>query len=122
MNRFLSFFEIPSIDFNRATKFYEEVFGVKFSIYNCDTEKMAFFPEEDGICRGAISWAADFKPSENGVLISLNCAGIDETLEKIEKNGGKMHTPKTKIEADNRQYFAIFIDCEGNRIGLYSEK
>ena len=30
-------------------------------------------------------------------------------------------TGKTKIEAEGRGYFAIFIDCEGNKVGLYGE-
>jgi len=90
---------------------------------NCENEKMAFFPEEAGKCPGAISWTSEieFSPSEQGVLLSLNCGNIDETFRIIEENGGKVLVPKTKIEAEGMGYFGIFIDCEGNRIGLYSE-
>jgi len=55
-------------------------------------------------------------------LISLNVDEINKTLTMIEKNGGKTIRPKTKIQAEGRSYFAIFIDCEGNRVGLYSDK
>lgn len=124
MKRLVAFFEIPAVDFNKAVKFYETVFGIKMEKFDCETEKMAFFPEEDGVCPGAISWARDFHfaPSKDGVLISLTCEDMNSTLQIIEQNGGKIIIPKTKIEAEGRGYFSIFIDCEGNRIGLYSDK
>jgi len=40
-------------------------------------------------------------------------------LDKVEKNGGKIVTPKTP-HADGNGYFALFLDSEGNRIGLHS--
>jgi len=124
MKRLVAFFEIPCNDFERAVKFYENIFGIKMPSFDCDSEKMAFFPEEDGLAPGAISWAQDFTPSTHGkgVLISLNCDDISTTLEKIEANGGKAIIGKSKIEADNRGYFCVFIDSEGNRIGLYADK
>jgi len=121
MKRLVSFFEIPCTDFQRAVKFYEKLFKIEMNTFDCGHEKMAFFPEEEGICPGAISWAADFKPSAGGVLISLTCDDIASNLEIIENNGGKTIIPKTKIEAEGRGYFAVFTDCEGNRIGLYSD-
>lgn len=48
MKNLVAFFEIPATDFGRAVKFYEEVFGLKLAVMECDTEKMAFFPEEAG--------------------------------------------------------------------------
>ena len=63
-----------------------------------------------------------FKPSEQGVLISLSCENMEEAISFIQAHNGKIIIPKTKIEADNRGYFSVFIDSEGNRIGLYSDK
>jgi len=123
MKRLVTFFEIPAIDFNRAKKFYETVFNVKMESFDCENEKMAFFPEEEGQCPGAISWSSDisFLPSKDGVLISLSVDDMNSALEVITKNGGEIIIPKKKIEANGRGYFSIFIDCEGNRIGLYSD-
>jgi predicted enzyme related to lactoylglutathione lyase len=123
MKTIVAFFEIPAVDFDRATKFYETLFGVELTTLDCGHEKMAFFPDENGICPGAVSWAEknSFLPSENGVLVSLNVENMEQSIATIEKNGGRILIPKTKIEADNRGYFAVFIDCEGNRVGLYSE-
>lgn len=46
---------------------------------------------------------------------------MDMILEKIKSAGAKLITPKTKIEADGKGFFAIFIDLEGSRIGLHSK-
>ena len=117
----VAFFEIPAVDFGRAVKFYEEVFGLKLNAMECETEKMAFFPEEGGKCPGAISWATGFIPSVQGVLISLRVENMESTLAIIGKRGGKVVLPKTKIEAEGMGYFSVFTDCEGNRVGLYSD-
>ncbi|NDW19663.1 VOC family protein [Dysgonomonas sp. 216] len=123
MKRLIDFFEIPATDFSRAVKFYETIFGITMATFDCGNEKMAFFPGNNGKSQGAISWSScfDFTPSAQGVLISLNCEDISSMLELIEKNGGKTLIAKTKIESDDRGYFAVFTDCEGNRLGLYSE-
>lgn len=117
MPKFLAFFEIPAEDFARAVAFYSEVFNCELVEMCCEAEKMAFFPS----CEGAISSAPSIKPSADGVLISLNTPEIDTTLKVIEANGGKIITSKTKIEAEGRGWFAVFIDCEGNKIGLYQD-
>ncbi len=124
MKALVSFFEIPASDFDRAVRFYETVLNLKLSAMDCGHEKMAFFPEENGECPGAISWSAaiSFLPSENGVLISLRVPDMETAINSIEKNGGKILITKTKIEDENRGYFAVFTDCEGNRVGLYSDK
>lgn len=122
MKNLVAFFEIPCTDFQRTVKFYEELFEITLTVMDCESEKMAFFPEENGICPGSVSWTPDFKPSSDGVLISLNCQNMEKALSIIEKNGGKVKIPKTKIEADGRGYFSVFTDCEGNSLGLYSDK
>ena len=123
MKNLVAFFEILADDFERAVKFYEAILGVELdAVCDCGTEKMAFFPEENGQCPGAISWANDFCPSKDGVLIHFQVENMENTMKAIEKNGGKIIRPKTKIEAEDRGYFALFIDSEGNRLGLYSDK
>ena len=123
MKNLVAFVEIPAVDFGRAVKFYESVLGIELSVMDCgDVEKMAFFPREAGKCPGAISFASDFKPSKDGVLVSLSVENMDKTLSIIENNGGRIIRSKTKIEAEGMGYFALFIDCEGNRAGLYSDK
>ncbi|NQU87428.1 MAG: VOC family protein [Mariniphaga sp.] len=118
MKKLISWVEIPATDFKRAVKFYSSILQNEMKVLDCGEEKMACFPNDEG----AISWSPGFKPSSDGVLVSLNTENnLDETIEKIEKNGGKIVQAKTKIEAEGRGYFALFIDSEGNKLGLYGD-
>lgn len=94
---------------------------MKLPTCECEEEKMAFFTEGDEFV-GAVSYASDFLPSEKGVLIHFNVDEIEPTLETILKKGGKVVIPRTKIEAEGRGYFAVFVDTEGNRVGIYADK
>jgi len=116
--KLISWVEIPATDFERAVQFYNTFLGVELNAFDFGAEKMACFPNDEG----AISYAPDFNPSSDGVLVSLNMEDrLDEVLLIIEKNGGKIVRPKTKIEAEGRGYFALFLDSEGNKVGLYGD-
>ena len=118
MKNLISWVEVPATNFERAVRFYNIIFNIDFEILDCGDEQMAFFPNGEG----AISKAPDFYPSENGVLVSFNSFGkLNSILEKAQQNGGKIVREKTKIEAEGRGYFAIIMDCEGNKIGLYED-
>ncbi|MFC2124861.1 VOC family protein [Bacteroidota bacterium] len=116
MKKLISWVEIPAVDIQRATGFYNKILKIEMDILDWEKEKMACFPSGEG----AISFAPGFKPSKDGVLVSLNTEDdLDGTIARIEANGGEIVQQKTKIEAEGRGYFAIFIDCEGNKVGLY---
>jgi uncharacterized protein len=118
MKKLVSWVEVPAIKFDRAVGFYNSVFKLNMQKNDYGKEKMAFFPEGEG----AISYAENFMPSENGVLVSFNVPdSIDDTIVRIEKGGGSVLHPKTKIEAPDRDFFAVCLDSEGNRIGLYGK-
>jgi hypothetical protein len=69
---------------------------------------------------GVIIKAEGYKPSADGITIYLNGGdNLQVILDKVEKSGGKVMTPKT-LHADQNGYFAIFLDSEGNKIGLNS--
>jgi len=118
MRKLISWVEIPAKDMERAVKFYNALLGLNLEVLDFGEEKMACFPGDEG----AISLAPDFHPSKDGVLVSLNMEdGLDEALVRIEKNGGSVVRPRTKIEAEGRGYFALFVDSEGNKVGLYGD-
>jgi len=118
MKQIFYWVEIPTVDFDRAVDFYSLLLGVELEKVDCGTEKMACLPND----AGAIIWAPDYKPSENGVLVSMNCGrDIDGWIKRIAANGGKIVRPKTKIEVEGRGWFALFLDTEGNRLSLYGE-
>lgn len=118
MKDFIKFFEIPATDVKRAVDFYQKVFEIEIVLHDWGVEKMGMFPDHIG----SISQAEGFKPCEHGTLITFD-GGTDlsVTMKRVIKNGGKEIIAKTKIEADDRGYFAVFLDSEGNRIGLYSD-
>ncbi len=108
--------EIPSTDFDRAVNFYNNLLGIHLEKIDCGIEKMACLPND----AGAIFYSPDYKPSMDGVLVSLNAGkDLDRWMKKVEINGGKITQPKTKIEAEGRGWFAHFTDTEGNRLSLY---
>ena len=118
MKKIIYWVEIPAVDFDRAVDFYGKLLGTELEGIDCGTEKMACLPND----AGAIFWAPDFKPSKDGVLVSLNAGtDLDGWIERVRANGGTIDRPKCKIEAAGRGYFALFIDPEGNRLGLYGE-
>jgi len=118
MQKLIRWVEIPATNFERAVAFYSAVLKLDLKIYESEKEKMACFPNDEG----AISMAEGFKPSKDGVLVSLNSGiHLEETLMRIKEAGGKIHTPKTKIQSEGRDYFALFIDSEGNKLGLYGK-
>ena len=44
MKKLIAFVEIPASDFDRAVKFYSEVFNLEMKSMDCGAEKMAFLP------------------------------------------------------------------------------
>ena len=118
MKKLIAWVEIPAVNFKRAVEFYRSVLQIDLEIFDFDHEKMACFPNDEG----AISLAPDFKPSKDGTLVSFNTGNdLDATIERVKENHGKIVLPKTKIEAEGRGYFALFIDSEGNKVGLYGD-
>ena len=118
MDKLIAWVEIPSADFERAVKFYNSVFKIELTPIDCgdSDEKMACFPTGEG----AVVYSPHAKPFENGVIVSFNVPdSIEATVSRVEQGNGKVIIPKTKIEAEGKGYFALCLDCENNKIGLY---
>ncbi|MFZ1705652.1 MAG: VOC family protein [Saprospiraceae bacterium] len=124
MKNTISWFEIPSKNIDRAQTFYETILGV--SMINIDNAnlKMRVFPvnDMDQMTTGAIVFNEKFyhTSEEDGVFIYLNAnPEIQRVLDKIEQAGGRIIRRKTQI-SESFGYMAMFIDTEGNRIGLHA--
>lgn len=120
----ISWFEIPATDLDRATKFYETLFDVKLTVMDMPQMRMRSFPVENMMndISGAVVDGGDFyEPSDTaGVLIYLNGnPDVQNIIDKVEAAGGKIFMPKTEISPEYGN-MAIFIDTEGNRIGVHS--
>lgn len=119
----ISWFEIPATDLGRAQKFYEAIFGVSMIVMDFPNIKMRMFPLDDMMdVGGAIVDSGGFhKPSATeGPLIYLNGnPDVQLVLDKIPAAGGQVLVPKTEITPEYG-FMAVFLDTEGNRIGLHS--
>lgn len=120
MKSFISIFEIPATEFSRAVKFYQSILAIEIEEIDMQGIQMGLFPSDGQMVSGAIIKGEDYKPSANGVVIYLNGGdNLQYILDKVEINGGKTIVPKTLIDEENG-YFCLFLDTEGNRIGLHS--
>ena len=120
----ISWFEIPATDLDRAQDFYENIFDIIMISMDFPNIRMRMFPVENqmtGIGGAIVSSEGFYNPSSSdGVLIYLNGnPDLQNILDKVEAAGGKIIIPKTEISPEYG-FMGVFIDTEGNRIGLHS--
>ncbi|MEQ9218172.1 MAG: VOC family protein [Cyclobacteriaceae bacterium] len=120
MNSFISIFEIPATDIGRAVTFYQALLSVDIQTIDMQGMQMGLLPSEGQAVSGVITQGEGYEPSADGVLIHLNGGDdLQPMLDRVAKNGGEVILPKTLIDEENG-YFALFLDTEGNRMGLHS--
>lgn len=111
--------EIPAEDIQRAKAFYESVFSEKLQILDMGEFKMGVFRSGGfALCQ----YQGVYKPSTDGVLVYLNAnPDLGTVLEKVTPAGGEILIEKRQI-LEEQGYMAVFVDTEGNRLGLRSKK
>lgn len=120
MNSFISLFEIPATDLSRAIHFYQTILGISIEKMEMPGMEMGIFPYENQTVTGVIMKGEGYNPTADGVTIYLNGGNdLQIILDKVEGNGGKIIVPKT-AHADGSGFFALFLDSEGNKLGLNS--
>ncbi|HTF31256.1 MAG TPA: VOC family protein [Flavitalea sp.] len=120
MKNLISIFEIPANDFSRAAKFYQAILDISIEEIEMDGVRMGLFPSNGETVSGAVIKGGKYKPSADGVIIYLNGGNdLQLVLDKIETNNGKVIEPKTEIGPE-MGFYAMFLDTEGNKLGLHS--
>ncbi len=120
MNTFVSIFEIPALDITIAVNFYQNILGIEIEQMSFEGMEMGVFPYENQVVTGVILKSEGYVPSPDGLTIYLNGGdNLQVILDKVEQAGGKVLIPKTP-HADESGFFALFLDSEGNRMGLHS--
>ncbi|TVZ14206.1 VOC family protein [Maribacter sp. MAR_2009_72] len=120
MKSFISIFEIPATDITRAVNFYQAILDIEIEKMEFPEMQMGIFPYENQMVTGVIMKAEGYTPSANGITIYLNGGdNLQSILGKVEINGGEVMVPKS-LHADESGYYAIFLDSEGNKMGLHS--
>lgn len=120
MKSYVSLFEIPANDLSRAIKFYEAILNIQIEKMAIPGMDMGIFPYEEQVVTGILVQGEGYEPGPTGPTIYLNAGDdLQIILDKVESNGGKIILPKT-AHADESGFFALFIDSEGNKLGLNS--
>jgi predicted enzyme related to lactoylglutathione lyase len=120
MKNLISIAEIPVTDFTRALNFYQTILGITIEEMDMDGVKMGILPGDEGSVNVVLAKGNDYKPTTDGPVLYLNAGhDLQPILSKIETSGGKTIVPKTEISPE-MGFFALFIDTEGNKLGLHS--
>jgi uncharacterized protein len=123
-HNFVSWFEIPVTDMERAIRFYETVFDIRMKRQQLGPIGMVFFPwieKSMGSAGGLVFSPGNYKPSHDGVLIYFTSfsGDVNTELSRVEAAGGKVLVPKRQISPDIG-YMGVFEDTEGNRIAVHN--
>jgi len=121
MNKPISWFEIPALDLNRASAFYEQILAVTLNRGDMGPTSLAVFPyDRDNATGGCLMSGPGFKPSAEGAVVYLNAdPSLDAVLARIAPAGGAIALPRTELPP-GMGAFAHILDTEGNRVGLHA--
>jgi len=108
--------EIPSKDFQKAQKFYGDLFGWQFD--HIKEMDYLMFKAPAGVNGG---FAKEFEISSRpGITIYIEVGDINGTIYKVKELGGEIIKEKTMINPEIG-YYAYIKDLEGNQIGLWAK-
>lgn len=121
MDNAIHWFELPADDFERAIGFYETVLSCRLERETMGGDMlMGMFPHSRPGVGGAVLKHPMARPGASGAIVYLSGGDdLSAPLARIERAGGKVLVPKTLI-TEEIGYYAVFVDSEGNHVGLHS--
>ncbi len=116
----VGWFDIHVSNLDRAKKFYETVFNMQLTDLPIEWGKQSLFPfdHESPNISGALVENPDFTPNGINTVVYFETEDCITEEKRIEEAGGKIVRPKMSI--GDFGFVSIFIDSEGNTIGLHS--
>ncbi len=116
----VGWFDIYVSNLDRAKKFYEMVFNTELVDLPIERGKQSLFPfdREGPNISGALVEKVDMIANGNNTIVYFETVDCIAEESKIEKAGGKII--KSKMSIGEFGFISIFIDTEGNTIGLHS--
>ncbi|MEO8672058.1 MAG: VOC family protein [Tahibacter sp.] len=116
-----AWFEIPTVDLDRAQSFYEGILGVtlKREPMGKDIELAVFPYGGKPNASGALIRHPECQPAIQGSIVYLSVENLVPVLQRATERGGDTIVPRTALPGD-MGCFAQFRDSEGNRVGLWS--
>lgn len=115
-----SYFEIQGDNLKRASHFYEEIFGWKFTKAEELPIEYWRIETEGGLRGGLLARPVPVPQSPagtNAYTCSMQVESFDATAEKILAEGGKIAMQKFAVPGTCWQGY--FLDTEGNTFGLF---
>ena len=122
MKNAISWFEIPSIQLDKAQAFYEAVLECKLRREAMGPSEGAVFPyeAETGVGGAILAGPTAPAPASGGTLIYLDASpSLDAALVRTVKAGGKVALPRQALPP-GLGFFAHITDLDGNRVGLHA--
>lgn len=118
----VNWFDINVSNLNNAKEFYETVFNIKLIDFPKEFGKQSGFPfDPKGInITGALVEKEDFMTSSSNTVIYFESEDCVTEEKLVVKAGGKIIRPKMSIGEFG--FVSIFMDKDGNTIGLHSKK
>ena len=120
----VGWFEIYVQDMDRARNFYQNVFRVTLEPLPSPDPEIEMFvfpppmaPDNPG-CAGALAKMKDKHSGAGGTIIYFSCEDCAVEASRVAPNGGKLHFGKMPI--GEYGFIAMFLDPDGNMIGLHS--
>jgi predicted enzyme related to lactoylglutathione lyase len=114
-----NWFEIPTLDLDRAGKFYETLLGEPLRKWGED-DVMYLLPSAQTGVGGALIHRPSQQPASSGTMVYLNVDGqLDPALARGLSAGASLLMPKTVVPGGHG-HFACIRDTEGNHVGLHS--
>ena len=114
-------FEIAATDLERAKKFYSDVFQKEMQYVDMPDSPMYMMGSSaEGVAgaSGALVKSADNVPSTSGTIVYFYCDDVAVEASRVEAAGGTLIVPKTSLGEFG--FMAMFIDTEGNKVGMHS--
>jgi len=120
----VGWFEIPTLDLERAEAFYKALLDIEFQDMTSGEMQMKIFPMHHDTkgTSGALVKHPTYTPSKNGagVIIYFTTPNFDEVMDKVESIGGKIVFPKRDIGENG--FIGGIEDTEGNHIAIHTRK
>ena len=119
----VGWFDIHVSNLDRAKKFYETVFNITLVDLPIEWGRQSLFPfnQDHPNISGALVEKADMTSNgSNNTVVYFESEDCLVEEKKIEAAGGKIVRPKMSIGEFG--CISIFIDTEGNTVGLHSQK
>lgn len=117
----VTWFELPADDIERASKFYNDVFGWDMSDMGAGSKAALTSPSDDNFTPTEVgSINGDISPRGQHFdrpLIVISVDNIDEQVELVKQSGGEIVLEPSRME-EMGIIWSIIKDTEGNKVGM----